>query len=612
MSENEEKTELTLSDNQKLNKRIKTISILLILGVILWVFVLNPLITFKKNEKTFQEAAQRYYEFYESELPTGDRIADVSLQKLYEKGFIDTDFYVPYKILKKTTCSVTDSWVKVAKKDDGYKYYTYLKCGLLSSSVDHKGPRITLNGDKEMTIGLGEEYTEPGVKSVRDNSDGSIDTEKVTIEGKVDTSKIGVYEVTYSAIDTLKNKSTVTRTVTVVQKLNSTIKKATENTGYYIGNPNNYIYFSGVLFRIVDIDGDNVRIVADRDVSNVNYSSLDDWLEYYYDHLSDESKKLVVKNKYCQMTVNENDTTATSCSSYTKTKEVYIPSIVDINRAQSGNLNFLKPTTMSWVADKASDDKAYLTRDVFYGGEYGKSFLAYNQDLNFGIRPMLTIKGDTLIVEGTGTKDDPYNIGEFTRGKADDYVNSRTSGEYISINGAIWRIIEAQKDGTTKVIYNEGLNKNGKVYKIAYGEKAGDLYDVDNSYNIGYKINNESSQFIETKYFVNHEIEVPIYKDKATYNGEEKVKKYKAKIVVPNMYEMYSATPDTLGSYSTWYINSSKNHLLKYGIADKGSSVTEETSSSTLFGVRPVAFLNSKCIIVSGNGTLNDPYVIKK
>ena len=140
MSENEEKTELTLSDNQKLNKRIKTISILLILAVILWVFVLNPLITFKKNEKTFKEAAQRYYEFYESELPTGDRIADVSLQKLYEKGFLDTDFYVPYKILKKTTCSVTDSWVKVAKKDDGYKYYTYLKCGLLSSSVDHKGP----------------------------------------------------------------------------------------------------------------------------------------------------------------------------------------------------------------------------------------------------------------------------------------------------------------------------------------------------------------------------------------------------------------------------------------------------------------------------------------
>lgn len=612
MSENEEKTELTLSDNQKLNKRIKTISILLILGVILWVFVLNPLITFKKNEKTFQEAAQRYYEFYESELPTGDRIADVSLQKLYEKGFIDTDFYVPYKILKKTTCSVTDSWVKVAKKDDGYKYYTYLKCGLLSSSVDHKGPRITLNGDKEMTIGLGEEYTEPGVKSVRDNSDGSIDTEKVTIEGKVDTSKIGVYEVTYSAIDTLKNKSTVTRTVTVVQKLNSTIKKATENTGYYIGNPNNYIYFSGVLFRIVDIDGDNVRIVADRDVSNVNYSSLDDWLEYYYDHLSDESKKLVVKNKYCQMTVNENDTTATSCSSYTKTKEVYIPSIVDVNRAQSGNLNFLKPTTMSWVADKASDDKAYLTRDVFYGGEYGKSFLAYDQDLNFGIRPMLTIKGDTLIVEGTGTKDDPYNLGEFTRGKADDYVNSRTSGEYISINGAIWRIIEAQKDGTTKVIYNQSLSKNSNYLQFTYNDESGDLYDVDNSENIGYKINNESSQYIETKYFVNHEIEVPIYKNKATYNGEEKVKKYKAKIIAPNMYDMYSAAPDSSGATSTWYINSSKNENLKYGVGDRESAITEETSPSIRFGIRPVAYLNSKCIIVSGNGTLDDPYVIKK
>ncbi len=608
----EKKEERALSENKKLNKKIKIIAISIIVIALLWVFIINPIITFKSNEKEFTEAAKKYYNMYTTELPTGERVSDITLQELYEKGFLDRDFYVPYKLLKKTSCSVTDSWVKVKKIDGDYKYYTYLKCGILSSLVDHKGPKIILNGEEKITISLGEKYEEPGIKSIKDSVDGDIDIEKATITGEVNTNKIGTYTIKYSAIDSLKNKTEVIRKVSVVQKLNSTVKKATNNLGYYTGNPNNYIYFSGMLFRIVDVDGDDVRIVAARDIANVNHDGIIDWLDYFYDHINEDSKKLVVKNKYCEMTLQEANLNTTECGDYTKSLVAYIPSVADINKAQAGVDNFLKPVTMSWTSDKLDENTAYLTRDYFYNEQAGKSFVPYGIENNYGVRPMLTIKGDILIKSGDGTKENPYYLEDTSRGKADDLINSRLPGEYISIDKEIWRIIDAQEDGTTKVIYEGTLGKNAKYLQISYEEGSGNIYSLDSSKNIGYKINNRSSEYIDTKYFVNHEFEVPVYKKEVEYGKEIKVEKIKAKIAAPNMYEMFSAAPDNPKITSYWYINSSQTASYKYGVTDIGSAITEETQSTIILGVRPVAYLSKDCMIVSGSGTANDPYIISK
>ena len=73
---------------------------------------------------------------------------------------------------------------KVRQEDGEYKYYTYLKCGAISSIVDHDGPKITLNGDDEITIDKGDKYKELGVKSVVDNSDGKLDVNDVVIDSR--------------------------------------------------------------------------------------------------------------------------------------------------------------------------------------------------------------------------------------------------------------------------------------------------------------------------------------------------------------------------------------------------------------------------------------------
>lgn len=611
---NTNENQTALSDNKDVNKKIKFTSISFIVIAVLWVFVLNPIITFKKNEIALASAGKRYFETFTSKLPTGERISDVTLQQLYDEGYIKTDYYVPYKPLSKETCSVTESWVKVKMIDGEYKYYTYLKCGALSSMIDHTGPKISLKGGEEMTINLGDEFKDPGIKKIKDSSDGEIDIKEATIKGEVDTSKIGTYKISYIAFDSFKNRTEVVRTVKVVQQLTNTIKKATDNTGYYIGkDPNNYIYFSGMLFRIVDIDGENVRIIADQDVANVNYNGISKWLDYYYEHITEESKQLIVKNKYCAMSLKDTDTNTTSCSSYTKKLNVYIPSVIDVNRAETVNGNYMRPKTLSWVAESKNENESYLTRNVFYNEETGKHFITLDKKYNFGVRPIITIKGNLLITKGKGTRENPYEIGDFKRANPSDKVNTRQSGEYLEINGQVWRIVDVASDGATKVIADFSLYDGLRNYLTSYDYSLKkQTYNPKVKGNVGYDINNVSSKYIETKYFVKHEIEVPIYKEDALYKEEIKTEKYKTKIFAPNAYEMFSAAGASNQVKSYWLINSSQNKYLKYGVTEAGVVMYGENSESIDFGIRPTAYLDKNCIIVSGNGTASKPYKIEK
>lgn len=82
--------------------------------------------------------------------------------------------------------------------------------------VDSKAPVITLLGDKEMEIKLGEKYIDPGYEMI-DNVDGNI-SKQVKIKNNINNNKIGTYEIIYTGIDSSKNKTTCKRLVKVVKK----------------------------------------------------------------------------------------------------------------------------------------------------------------------------------------------------------------------------------------------------------------------------------------------------------------------------------------------------------------------------------------------------------
>lgn len=85
-------------------------------------------------------------------------------------------------------------------------------------TVDTTAPVITLNGNNPMYLVIGDTFTDPGSTAI-DAIDGSIE---VSSTGDVDTEKIGVYTITYTATDTTSHTATKTRTVYVNEKSDET------------------------------------------------------------------------------------------------------------------------------------------------------------------------------------------------------------------------------------------------------------------------------------------------------------------------------------------------------------------------------------------------------
>ncbi|MDO1502257.1 DUF5011 domain-containing protein [Winogradskyella maritima] len=78
---------------------------------------------------------------------------------------------------------------------------------------DNTAPIISIIGDENVNLSVGENYTEFGATAT-DNVDGVI-TANITTSGVVDTSTVGNYTVSYSVSDSSGNSTTETRTIVV-------------------------------------------------------------------------------------------------------------------------------------------------------------------------------------------------------------------------------------------------------------------------------------------------------------------------------------------------------------------------------------------------------------
>ena len=123
--------------------------------------------------------------------------------------------------------------------------------------VDNQAPSVTLNGKANITIRLNDSYTDAGATAT-DNCAAAT----VVMTGSVDNSTVGVYTLTYKAVDGSGNESAaVTRTVTV-QNIAPTFTSTPITS---IGDNQQYSY----AISTEDGDGDAVTVSA---------SQLPSWL----------------------------------------------------------------------------------------------------------------------------------------------------------------------------------------------------------------------------------------------------------------------------------------------------------------------------------------------
>lgn len=587
----------------------KTVTIIIVVAVVLfvvWFLIVYPLIDFNRKEQSVLDASKKYYEKNSTLLPDEGEMSTVTLRTLLSQKYVST--------IKSTYgaeyCDVDSSWVKVKRKSGNYDYYVFLDCGKMKSSIDHEGPVIKLNGKSEIEIEKGSTYKEDGVASVTDNTDGKMDVKDVKIEGSVNTKKIGTYTITYTIEDSFENKGVVERKVKVIQTLDKVVKNDTDKDNIYKGNnPDNYIEFSNMLFRIVGLNSDGtVRIVSSEPVGTVNYSDIDTWLnDYFYEHLTDKAKKNVVKGSFCSSTVSDSNVSKTTSCKASKKQNVGLLSVSDYNKSLENGSSYLYPSNIAWTSDKKSNSEAWSTKNVYFDAGDSK-YMAFDSDYNFALYPVITLKKDIKLTSGDGSMATPYKFSNVASGKVGDKVNTRYTGEYVSYGGVTYRIIDGNVDGYTKVISEPIITSNSVGYTDTSKSK---IYNPTQKGNVGYYIENELSKLIKKDIFVKHEVEVPTYSKLATYSGKKTTKKYKVTLVAPDMYELFSGA-DSKSKSSYWLRNSSKEQYRKYLVSNTNIIYYTQIPDTMVAGVKVVAYVNSSATILSGKGTESNPYVLEK
>lgn len=596
--------------DDKLMKKIKIIVTCLIIVFLIWFLVLNPLLKFKSNEKQLLEGAKRYYELNSSKLPTGNKIAKVSLQTLYDKDFVQTDLEGAYT---GESCNTDASWVKVRKENGEYKYYPYLECGVFKSMVDHTGPTIKLNGKEEIVIDRGDTYKEQGVASVVDNKDGKMDTSKVVIDNsKVDTSKVGTYEVTYKVKDSFLNETIVVRKVKVVQTINNIVEKSTDSSNIYKGvNDNTYVKIDGILFNLVGINSDSsVKIVSSEILATVDYEGLDSWLnDYFYNKLSSNVKKHIQSSKWCNENVDD-ASKYTKCSKTSKKTNVGLLSIADYNNSKDSDENYyLSENSSVWTANVKDKNEAwvrsYINSDNAYS-DYGR----VNVEQIIGVKPALNIVKDTNVISGDGSINNPYILeGNKNNAKNGEKISSAQTGSYINYSGYLWRVIGKEEDNTTHVIMLSVVGTSTDTYYTLYDTKASS-YNPESKTNLGYKISNEVPNYVNTSYFENKKVDIKTYKNKVLYNKDDGTKTYNLKLAAVSIFDLYSGSDDNTST--AWLregLNSKQSAFIKSATS---SARMESYNDNDLHSVRVSGYLKNNIVIKSGSGTKDEPYTLTK
>jgi len=584
------------------NKKKITISLIVVIAVaLIWFLIISPLIEFKKSEKEVLNAGKRYFEVNKTYLPTGNRIKTISLKTLYNKDFIKEDIKVPNS---SSMCDENESWVKVQKKNNEYNYNVYLKCGIYSSKVDHKGPTITLKGENEITVNKGDKFKDPGIASVSDNTDGKIDTKQVKVDSNVNINKNGTYEIKYSIKDSFDNKTEVIRTVKVVQILDKIVKKETDKTNYYKGNDNNnYIKLDGILFKIVGLNEDgSVKVTSSEPLAFVDYNSVDTWLnDYFYDKLSDNVKKYIkTDSKWCNEVISNTDN-YTKCNKYGKKKAVGLLSVADVNNSKDkdGNSN-LGTWQYSWLGNSK---KSKLLKS----GSNSMKIQEENKNTLTGIRPTINLKTNLEISSGSGEASSPYLLkGRKKSLKAGEKISEAMTGEYILYSGYTWRVIGKESNGTTKIVMNESLEMDYQVITTIF-DKKNSYYNPTQKTNVGYKIANDVNSYINVNLFDKKSINVNLYKKYINYSEKTKVKQYKTKIEEVSLFDLYS--PSTVSNH--WFRESTSN-----GLAYMNSPLTDVSEEKIINGstglIKLAANLNKNVSVKKGNGLITNPYNLVK
>lgn len=338
-------------------------------------------------------------------------------------------------------------------------------------------------------------------------------------------------------------------------------------------NPDNYIYFSNILWRIISINKDGtLDIVTDNNINilkNVNYNVN----KYVNDvFLSSIDKEYLDKTSYCDdiITVIEKN----NCKDIYTGDYVRLLSIEDIVNSDDNGNSYLLNNIEYWLNNKYKDNPFVIVNNKISN---------VNNDTASGVRPVVRLNKDIIIDTGNGTYDDPYVV--------KDNRSGFNVGDYIKLDNDLWTIYEVNKD-SIKLALTNSLS-GAKVF----GDNS--EYNISNENSIANYLNNTYLDSLSYKdILIDSKWEIGTYSD--NYNDVSK-KNITTKVgmlsvkdikLVNNKWGYYLITPN--GNDEVYFYNA--------------NSFTSKTNY--LHSIVPTISIKND-YNVSGNGTKDNPFKIE-
>ena len=406
-------------------------------------------------------------------------------------------------------------------------------------------------------------------------------------------------------------------------------------------DPNNYIWYSGKLWRAVSVNNDakTTKLVTQWNISSTTYnpsnqtnfegSYMEDWLndttvDGFLGNLRDY-KKFIVTDAVWDATLD-----ATSLGSITRpngtttvTASVGLLNMYEYQSSYHGTTysnGYLNNGLYWWTLTPNSSSRVRSVSSN--GGASSGDPTGAN-----GVRPSINLKSNVKIVDGDGTVDNPYRLnGDNDTELSGTPLSSRYSGEYIRFGSGennLYRIVSHENGKGTKIVSAEPLKSSGAFITSAFDSNRSVNYS--RSTTIGTFLNGDYlTSYVDSTYSNMIEDNTNWYLGTVGSGTSYKLAKYTdinmsnttsstnaAKVGLLRLGELMAGQFDRYSNITNYWLITpgSTSYVYVRNVLDEG--YVSNSDPTNAFGVRPSLNLKSNVQIVNGDGTLNSPFEIQ-
>ena len=401
-------------------------------------------------------------------------------------------------------------------------------------------------------------------------------------------------------------------------------------TGY---NPNNYVWYSGKLWRAVSVNNEakTTKLITQWNISAIPYSSgstsfegsyMEEWLnntsaDGFLGNLRDY-EKFIVTDSIWDNTLSTDDfgSIQRPDGTTTVTNAVGLLNMYEYQSSNNGGTGGYLNNGLAWWTITPYNT---VSREWnVYGSGVQNNLSVFTAH---GIRPSINLKSNVKIVDGNGTEDNPYRLeGDNDTKLSGTLLSSRYSGEYIRFGSGennLYRIVSHENGTETKITSAEPLRESYKYKTLAFGDNG----TFSNTNTIGTFLNGEYlTNYVGDNYNNMIEESSTWYLGRVKLGGNYILAKYanttgetltssvtETKVGLLRLGELMSGQFFDTSDNTNYWILTSTSASDAWFISNSGSA----GSLNNNYGIKPALNLKSNVIITSGNGTKNNPFTVE-